>query len=290
MSCKPNADRIKFKNSIADKKAKNPLEKHTKRSLSLRNEVEDSDDDGNDEQEQHKKTTDRPLEKSEITTSKQNTKHLKKSSSKSKNAKEGKTIIAKEQHVDKPSSHRRERATVSVEEVLRDDQRHDEDINNTATSSQPVKSDSDDENKNDKYVYRVLRFDESYTDGIFPKDIHSEQSIEQHVLHGSKSWFKSRFISCCKTITAVKKIASFTNIYIDKRDVVQINISKLNPKEVTVIDLTDNNTRDQHLQDSTALRYAQMYEEVILEPKICIPSECIEKRGEIHQNTFYVTK
>lgn len=40
--------------------------------------VEDSDDDGNDEQEQHKKTTDRPLEKSEITTSKQNTKHLKK--------------------------------------------------------------------------------------------------------------------------------------------------------------------------------------------------------------------
>lgn len=38
VSCNPNADRIKFKNSIADKKAKNPLEKHTKRSLSLRNE------------------------------------------------------------------------------------------------------------------------------------------------------------------------------------------------------------------------------------------------------------
>lgn len=75
------------------------------------------------------------------------------------------------------------------------------------------------------------------------------------------------------------------------RDVVKINISKL-PKEVTVIDLTDNYTRNQHLHDDTALRYAEMYEEVILEPKMCtcIPSECIQKIGEILHNEFTFTK
>eukprot|EP00477_Mikrocytos_mackini_P003639 GAHX01004821.1.p2 GENE.GAHX01004821.1~~GAHX01004821.1.p2 ORF type:complete len:88 (-),score=6.42 GAHX01004821.1:361-624(-) len=72
------------------------------------------------------------------------------------------------------------------------------------------------------------------------------------------------------------------------RDVVEINISKL-PKEVTVIDLTDNYTRNQHLHDFTALRYVQMYEEVILEPKICIPSECFEKIGEIRRKKFFFT-
>lgn len=35
--------------------------------------VEDSDDGGNDEQEQHTKSTGQPVEKSETTTSKQNT-------------------------------------------------------------------------------------------------------------------------------------------------------------------------------------------------------------------------
>lgn len=252
--------------------------------------VEDSDDDGNDEQEQQQKTrtTGRPVEKNETTTSKQNTEHLQKSSSKFKHAKEGKQIFAKQQHVVKPSSHRREGATVLREEVVRDDQRHDANIKNTTTSSQPVKSNTDDENKNDEYVYRVLRFDESYTEGIYPKDINSKVGLEEHVLHGSFST-ESRFVSCCKTIDGVHEIAIHTNYENFKRDVVEINISKL-PKEVTVIDLTDNNTRDQHLQHPTALLYAQMYEEVILEPKICIPSECIEKIGEIHHNTFYVTK
>lgn len=86
-------------------------------------------------------------------------------------------------------------------------------------------------------------------------------------------------------------MAIYTNFENCKRDVVEINISNL-PKGVTVIDLTDNYTRDQHLQNSTALRYAQMYEEVILEPKMCtcIPSECIEKIGEIRHKEFNFTK
>lgn len=250
--------------------------------------VEDSDDDGNDEQEQHKnaRTTGRPVEKSETTTSKQNQKNVKKLPSKSNRARKGEKVFAKQQHVETPSSHKKKGATVSVEEVMRHDQIHDTDTKNTATSSQPVQSDTDDENENDEYVYRVLRIGEPYEEGIYPKDLNSKVRLKEHVLRGSSS-IESRFVSCCKTMDGVHEMAIRTNYENCKRDVVEINISKL-PKGVTVIDLTDNSTRDQHLQNSTALRYAQMYEEVILEPKMCtcIPSECIEKIGEIRHKEF----
>lgn len=253
--------------------------------------VEESDDDGNDEQEQDKKTrtTGRPVKKCETTTSKQNTKNVKKLPSQSNRARKGEKVLAKQQHVETPSSHKKKGGTVSVEEVMRHDQRHDDDTKNTATSSQPVQSDTDDENENDKYVYRVLRIGESYEEGIYPKNLNSKVKLEEHVLRGSSS-IESRFVSCCKTIDGVHNMAIYTNFENCKRDVVEINISKL-PKGVTVIDLTDNYTRDQHLQNPSALRYAQMYEEVILEPKMCtcIPSECIEKIGEIRHKEFNFT-
>lgn len=249
--------------------------------------VEESDDDGNDEQEQDKKTrtTGRPVEKSETTTSKQDTKNVQ--NLPSKRARKGEKGFAKQQHVETPSSHKKKGATVSVEEVMRHNQRHDDDTKNTATSSQPVQSDTDDENENDEYVYRVLRIGESYKRDIYPKDLNSKVRLEEHVLRGSSST-KSRFVSCCKTLDGVYEMAIHTNQENYTRDVVEINISKL-PKEVTVIDLTDNYTRNQHLHDFTALRYAQMYEEVILEPKICIPSECSEKIGEIRRKQFFFT-
>lgn len=245
------------------------------------------------EQDQHKKTrtTGRPVKKSETTTSKQNTKNVKKLPSKSKRVRKVEKAFAKQQHVGKPSSHKKKEPTVSVEEVMRHDQRHDDDTKNTATSSQPVQSDTDDENENDEYVYRVLRIGEPYEEGIYPKDLNSKVRLEEHVLRGGlpgRSSRKSRFVSCCKTIDGVYELAIRTNKENYTRDVVKINKSKL-PKEVFVIDLTDNDTRNQHLHDSTALRYAQMYEEVILEPKICIPSECFEKIGEIRGKKFFST-
>lgn len=221
----PKANNIGPKHSKSVGKAKKPLEISTKTSSPLCDKVEDSDDDGKDEQKQHKKTrtTGGPVEKSETTTSKQNTKNVQKLPSKSKRAREGEKVFAKQQHVEKPSSRRREGAAVSVEKVIRHDQRHDKDIKNTATSSQPVKNDSDDENKNDEYVYRVLRIGESYTDGIYPKNINSAVRLEKHVLRGSYST-KSRFVSCCKTIDGVYEMAIYTNRQQYKRDVVKINI------------------------------------------------------------------
>lgn len=177
------------KHSKSVKKTKKPLQIHTKTSSPLGDEVEDSDDDGNDELEQHKnaQTTGRPVEKSETTTFKQNPKNVKKLPSKSDRARKGEKVFAKQQHVETPSSHKKKGATVSVEEVMRHGQRHEDDTKNTATSSQPVQSDTDDENENDEYVYRVLRIGEPYEEGIYPKNLNSKVKLEEHVLCGSSS-------------------------------------------------------------------------------------------------------
>lgn len=61
-------------------------------------------------------------------------------------------------------------------------------------------------------MYRVLRDDESYTDGLYPKDIHSQVSLIEHVENGSRKGHESKFISCCKTKYGVKRMAGFINL------------------------------------------------------------------------------
>lgn len=102
------------------------------------------------------------------------------------------------------------------------------------------------ETKEDEYVYRVLRDDESYTDGLYPKDIKSTKTV------------------------------------------VRINVTKLDSKNVTVIDLTKLRIRiQQNLKASQrACYHAQMYEEVILQPVNHIPAECVEKIGIVKDNKF----
>lgn len=122
-----------------------------------------------------------------------------------------------------------------MEEVIRHDQTHDDDIKNTATSSQPVKSDTDVKTQTTNtcigyYVSGILT-----KGGIYPKDLNSKVRLEEHVLRGGlrgRSSTKSRFVSCCKTIDGVYEMAFYTNKENYTRDVVKINISKL-PKEVT---------------------------------------------------------
>lgn len=92
--------------------------------------------------------------------------------------------------------------------------------------------------KKDEYLYRLLRFDEKIRQGLNPKDIRSKTSLKEHIERGSRG-IKSRFISCCKTIRGLEKLASYTNEFHRVRYVVRINITKLNPKVVNVIDLTE---------------------------------------------------
>lgn len=133
-------------------------------------------------------------------------------------------------------------------------------------------------------MYRVLRDDESYTYGLKPKDIYSQVSLIDHVEHGSKKGHKSKFISCCKTKDGVKRMAGYIN---STKTVVRINVTKLDSKNVTVIDLSEWKIRYQNLKASPrACNYAEMYKEVILQPFNHIPAECVEKIGIIKDNKF----
>lgn len=125
--------------------------------------------------------------------------------------------------------------------------------------------------KKDEYWYRLLRFDEKIRRGLYPKDIRSNTSLKEHIERGSRG-IKSRFISCCKTIRGLKKLASHTNEFHRVRLVVRINITQLNPRNVNVIDLTDESVRLKYFKSNKrAWRLASKFDEVILEPKRYIP-------------------
>lgn len=144
--------------------------------------------------------------------------------------------------------------------------------------------------ENVKYVYRLLRPGEPFSDGIYPKDISSKKSILEHVLHGSHYSHETKFISCCKTMKGIKSIYENHRLDYHDRDIVKINVQKLNLEEVNVIDLTTS-TGIQHLESSfKAQDYARMYEEIILEPTNCIPGDCIEKVATVRNHQiFYET-
>lgn len=138
-----------------------------------------------------------------------------------------------------------------------------------------------------EYVYRLLRFNECFRRGLRPKNIHSKTSLKRHVENGSNEGEESRFISCCKTISGLEKLASVTNKPYKVRLVVRINITMLDPKEVKVIDLTDESVRLKYFKSSRrACDNASRFEEVILEPRTCIPSYCIQKIGNVQHKSF----
>ncbi|XP_062600794.1 uncharacterized protein LOC134262417 [Saccostrea cucullata] len=143
------------------------------------------------------------------------------------------------------------------------------------------------EQKPNEYVYRILRFDETYQNGLRPKNIFSRVSLQQHVERGSKGQ-ESRFISCCKTLTGIRRLAGLTNKKHLKRDVVKINITKLTCRNrAEVIDLTREDIRARHIsRSSDAWEYAEKFEEVIIEPTSHVPSECVEKIGVVHRKSF----
>ena len=140
----------------------------------------------------------------------------------------------------------------------------------------------------DEFIYRLLRFDESYTDGLRPKDIDSSICLEKHVRKGSKNGYKSRYIFCCKTMNALRRLGGeCRKMSYAVRKVVRINITKLDRNQVKVIDLTDYDTRKKHIDKSSrAWGYAHRFEEVILEPETHVPIECVEKIGNVHERSF----
>lgn len=137
-----------------------------------------------------------------------------------------------------------------------------------------------------EYVYRLLRPNEPYKDGLRPKNIESNASLHQHVAAGSKG-VHSRFISCCYTLHALRRLAGLTNNPSLVREVVRINVTKLNREEVKVIELLIEDVREKHIKvGSKAWGFVEKFDEVILEPKTHVPADCVERIGIVKDKVF----
>lgn len=136
----------------------------------------------------------------------------------------------------RPSFQNKGKANLSKQESIEGAAIHENDDFQSSDASQPEGVHDKAEIKKAEYVYRLLRFREPYHRGLCPKDIHSKTTLMKHVENGSKG-VESRFISCCKTLSGLEKLASITNKSNGYRGVVRIDITKLNPGEVNMIDL-----------------------------------------------------
>ena len=162
----------------------------------------------------------------------------------------------------------------------------DIDLSNDDANLSNEKNERESEEVRDEFVYRVLRYNESYTDGLKPKDINSKTTLQEHVGMASKSNVKSRYISCFKTMAALKIFVSNSETRAECV-VVRINITKLDQNKVKVIDLTNEVTRKKHLIDkSKACNCAVKYDEVVLEPEENVPMECVERIGRVRNRSF----
>lgn len=141
--------------------------------------------------------------------------------------------------------------------------------------------------ENDEYVYRLLRFHESYSKGLQPKNVFSRISPEKHVRRGSKG-YESRFISSSANMNGLNRLIRLTNKSSRVCEVVRINMTKLKGfKDVTIINLTDENVREKHIdRKSKAWGYAHNFKEVVLAPKSHIPAECVERIGIVKDQQF----
>lgn len=183
-----------------------------------------------------------------------------------------------------PSSSKKEMHILYKRESLEESANNKNDDNQSRDASQQEGVQAESERA--EYVYRLLRFKEAYHIGLAPKSFRSKTTLMEHVENGSKG-VPSRFISCYKTLHGLQKLASITNKSLRYRGVVRINIAKLKPEEVKVIDLTDVSVREKHIaRDSIAWEYANRFEEVILDPKTRVPAECVQKIGTVRCRSF----
>lgn len=126
------------------------------------------------------------------------------------------------------------------------------------------------------YVYRLLRPDENYANGIKAKHPNSTTSVFRHVLGGS--WGStSKYISTCGSLQALRDFASKSR---SPGNIIKIKIDTL-PENVEIIDLRDYSERMEyieHTNDEDEIRkfnnFANKFEEVLLAGYI--PASCIQ--------------
>ncbi|XP_053400798.1 uncharacterized protein LOC123558134 [Mercenaria mercenaria] len=123
-----------------------------------------------------------------------------------------------------------------------------------------------------KYLYRVLRDDENYREGIEAEDPDADKTVENHVEYGS--YRTSQFISTCATLEAARTFASKSRN--PPKIIVRINVEELKKENVEIIDLTIKSVLDKHIsaKRTTARFYATKDKEILI--KGSIPPSCVK--------------
>ncbi|XP_062621619.1 uncharacterized protein LOC134283179 [Saccostrea cucullata] len=149
------------------------------------------------------------------------------------------------------------------------------------------RNDPDDKKESENYLYRLLRPAETYITGIFPKNIHSSTSLEDHVSRGSSCSIASKFISCSKSLDKIKEFARIIRKgwRHELRYIVRIDRTLMGT-DVEEIDLTDTSIRETRLTSERSRRNSLRFEEIILVPKECIPAASVKRIGHV-QNGFF---
>lgn len=128
-------------------------------------------------------------------------------------------------------------------------------------------------------LYRLLRSDEDpEEDGITAEEPDAEGTVHDHVSYGSK--FCSQYISTSASWDAIMTFANYKLSY--PKRIARINVDKLEDiGDLTFIDLTDEDNRDEFLHDARANNFARKFEEVLIIGEI--PPSCIDNVYVIHE-------
>tara|TARA_R110002072_G_scaffold287464_4_gene453144 strand:- start:16877 stop:17914 length:1038 start_codon:yes stop_codon:yes gene_type:complete len=110
------------------------------------------------------------------------------------------------------------------------------------------------------YVYRVVRPDENIKVGLFAKNPNATYTIEGHVINGSRTNFKSQFISTTKDLKVAKIWAERTG-----NSIVKIDMKYIKGK---VHDISTKQGQEGVLKGSTATRNATYSKEVLIEGSV----------------------
>jgi hypothetical protein len=143
-------------------------------------------------------------------------------------------------------------------------------INNESSESvitSSTQSETEEAYKPD-WVYRVIRSDENPDIGIFARDINAHYTPEGHIINGSKTGFKSQFISATRS-----KTVALENLKVrGGAGIVKIDLNKVQTK---IYDLSTSSGRDVYLKGVTAKNFAKASQEVLIEKQI--PKQAIQQ-------------
>ncbi|XP_062607726.1 myb-like protein X [Saccostrea cucullata] len=151
------------------------------------------------------------------------------------------------------------------------------------------RNDPKDKDDSEKYLYRLLRPEETYNYGIFPKNRHSSTSLEDHVRSGSSSNIRSKFISCSKSLDKIRLFAGMIrrSLRHELRHIVRIDRTLMG-SDLEEIDLTDTSVRETRLMSERSRKNSLRFEEIILVPTECIPAASVKRIGHVQNGSIHI--